>query len=94
MGLLFKIKLNGLDTPECCDTISIPRIGSKAHASRALTNHGSIYFPCEYSGEWVLLFCLTADCKTTLSSEMEDLNAMAKEFEELRSCDCFFCAGT
>jgi peroxiredoxin 2/4 len=40
---------------------SIPRIGDLAPAFRSVTTQGTIYFPADYFGKWVILFCYPGD---------------------------------
>ena len=79
---MFNSKLIGLDTSLCYEKTHEPRIGMRFPAFRAQTKHGSIYFPCECSGKWVILFGLTKDINSDFTHEVESLNLIAKELIE------------
>lgn len=40
---------------------SMPRIGDKAPAFKAITTQGDINFPEDYAGKWVIFFSHPAD---------------------------------
>ena len=40
--------------------VSIPRIGEKAPEFKAVTTQGTINFPNDYKGKWVILFRITS----------------------------------
>jgi peroxiredoxin (alkyl hydroperoxide reductase subunit C) len=62
---------------------SAPRIGDRAPGFRAVTSKGSIYFPSECSGKWVILFVLIKDINSDSTHEVESLNLTAKELLNL-----------
>lgn len=65
---------------------SMPRIGDQAPAFRAVTMQGSIYFPADYFGKWVILFSYPADFHPVSTSEFLTLASMHDDFKAL-NCD-------
>ena len=61
----------------------MPRIGDPAPAFRAATTQGTINFPVDYSGRWIILFSHPADFTPVCTSEFMTFGKMQKEFEEL-----------
>lgn len=61
----------------------MPRIGDPAPAFRAATTQGTINFPVDYSGRWIILFSHPADITPVCTSEFMTFGKMQKEFEEL-----------
>lgn len=64
------------------DTISMPKIGDKAPAFKAVTTQGNIVFPKDYEGKWVILFSHPADFTPVCTSEFMTFASMEKEFNE------------
>lgn len=64
-------------------TNSLPLIGDKAPAFRALTTNGTINFPEDYEGKWVLLFSHPSDFTSVCTTEFMTLASMQEEFDEL-----------
>jgi peroxiredoxin 2/4 len=62
--------------------MSMPRIGEKAPAFTAVTTQGTINFPADYSGEWVILFSHPADFTPVCTSEFMTFANMEKQFEQ------------
>lgn len=63
--------------------VSMPRIGDKAPAFKAVTTQGEIDFPKQYEGSWVILFSHPADFTPVCTSEFMTFANMAEQFEEL-----------
>ncbi len=63
--------------------VSMPRIGDKAPAFKAVTTQGEIDFPKQYEGSWVILFSHPADFTPVCTSEFMTFANMADKFEEL-----------
>lgn len=61
---------------------SMPRIGDKAPEFTAITTQGTINFPQDYSGKWVILFSHPADFTPVCTSEFMTFANMEKQFEE------------
>ncbi len=59
---------------------SIPRIGDKAPAFKAVTTQGEINFPEQYSGSWVILFSHPADFTPVCTSEFMTFASMEEQF--------------
>ncbi|KXB33537.1 antioxidant, AhpC/TSA family [Bacteroidales bacterium KA00251] len=63
--------------------ITMPRIGDKAPAFRAMTTQGIINFPKDFSGKWKILFSHPADFTPVCTTEFMTFTHRAKEFEAL-----------
>lgn len=61
----------------------LPLIGDKAPAFRALSTTGTINFPEDYEGKWVLLFSHPSDFTPVCTTEFMTVAAMQEEFEAL-----------
>jgi len=61
---------------------SMPRIGEKAPAFKAVTTQGEIDFPKQYEGSWVILFSHPADFTPVCTSEFMTFASMEKDFEK------------
>jgi peroxiredoxin (alkyl hydroperoxide reductase subunit C) len=61
-------------------TMTMPRIGDKAPAFKAVTTQGEINFPQEYSGSWVILFSHPADFTPVCTSEFMTFASMEEQF--------------
>jgi peroxiredoxin (alkyl hydroperoxide reductase subunit C) len=64
-------------------THSMPRIGDKAPAFKAVTTQGEIEFPKQYEGSWVILFSHPADFTPVCTSEFMTFATLEPRFEEL-----------
>ncbi len=62
---------------------SMPRIGDYAPAFRAVTTQGTIYFPADYFGKWVILFSYPTDSIPASTSEFKALTTMHEDFKAL-----------
>jgi len=60
--------------------LSMPRIGEKAPAFKAVTTQGEINFPEQYSGSWVILFSHPADFTPVCTSEFMTFASMEDQF--------------
>ncbi len=67
---------NAMNTPN----VSMPRIGEKAPAFKAVTTQGEINFPEQYAGEWVILFSHPADFTPVCTSEFMTFASMEEQF--------------
>ena len=66
------------------DTLNrLPLIGDKAPAFKALTTIGTINFPEDYKGKWVLFFSHPSDFTPVCTTEFMTLASMKDEFAEL-----------
>lgn len=66
------------------DTLNrLPLIGDKAPAFKALTTTGTINFPEDYKGKWVLFFSHPSDFTPVCTTEFMTLASMKEEFAEL-----------
>jgi len=63
--------------------IHIPVIGEKAPSFKADTTQGTITFPDDYQGKWVILFSHPADFTPVCTTEFMTFATMEKEFSEL-----------
>ncbi|HQG44762.1 MAG TPA: redoxin domain-containing protein [bacterium] len=64
------------------EVVSLPRIGDKAPAFKAVTTQGEINFPDQYAGSWVILFSHPADFTPVCTSEFMTFATMEKQFNE------------
>ena len=64
---------------------AMPRIGDLAPAFQAVTTQGTINFPADYKGKWVILFSHPADFTPVCTSEFMTFASMQKEFEALNT---------
>ncbi len=62
---------------------SMPRIGEKAPAFKAVTTQGEINFPDQYAGHWVILFSHPADFTPVCTSEFMTFAHLENKFEEV-----------
>jgi len=62
---------------------TMPRIGDKAPAFKAVTTQGEINFPADYAGKWVILFSHPADFTPVCTSEFMTFAHMEPEFNAL-----------
>lgn len=65
------------------EVFSMPRIGEKAPAFKAVTTQGEINFPADYAGSWVILFSHPADFTPVCTSEFMTFASMEKQFAEV-----------
>lgn len=63
--------------------IPMPRIGDKAPEFKAITTQGSIDFPMDYQGKWVILFSHPADFTPVCTSEFMTFAHREPEFTAL-----------
>lgn len=61
-------------------TFSMPKIGDKAPAFKAVTTQGEIDFPKQYEGSWVILFSHPADFTPVCTSEFMTFASMEEKF--------------
>lgn len=61
----------------------MPRIGEKAPSFEAVTTQGTIHFPEQFKGKWIILFSHPADFTPVCTSEFITFGAMYDEFEAL-----------
>ena len=64
---------------------SMPRIGDQAPEFRAMTTHGKLNFPSDYSGKWKILFSHPADFTPVCTTEFIAFANMQREFEALNT---------
>jgi len=66
------------------DTINrLPLIGDRAPEFRALTTNGTINFPEDYKGKWVLFFSHPSDFTPVCTTEFMTLASMQEEFRAM-----------
>ncbi|MGQ9490684.1 MAG: peroxiredoxin [Anaerolineae bacterium] len=68
---------------EPTQVVSMPRIGDKAPAFKAVTTQGEIDFPAQYAGSWVILFSHPADFTPVCTSEFMTFAVREEEFARL-----------
>jgi peroxiredoxin (alkyl hydroperoxide reductase subunit C) len=67
------------------DTIRMPLIGDPAPAFEAVTTQGTIKFPEDYKGKWVILFSHPADFTPVCTTEFMTFASMIDEFKALNT---------
>ena len=65
------------------EVTTMPRIGEKAPAFKAVTTQGEIDFPKQYEGSWVILFSHPADFTPVCTSEFMTFATLEPKFAEL-----------
>ncbi|GAB4495272.1 MAG: peroxiredoxin [Anaerolineales bacterium] len=70
-----------MDTPET-QIAPMPRIGDPAPAFTAVTTQGTINFPADYSGSWVILFSHPADFTPVCTSEFMTFATLEEKFAQ------------
>ena len=63
----------------------MPLIGDKAPSFEAVTTQGSIKFPEDYAGKWVILFSHPADFTPVCTTEFMTFGSMMDEFKALNT---------
>lgn len=63
--------------------VSMPRIGEAAPHFTAVTTQGTITFPEDYTGKWVILFSHPADFTPVCTTEFITFASLEKNFEAL-----------
>jgi peroxiredoxin (alkyl hydroperoxide reductase subunit C) len=61
---------------------SMPRIGDKAPAFKAVTTQGEINFPQDYEGSWTILFSHPADFTPVCTSEFITFASLEEKFAQ------------
>ena len=61
----------------------LPLIGDKAPAFQALTTNGTIHFPEDYEGKWVLFFSHPSDFTPVCTTEFMIMASMKEEFRDM-----------
>lgn len=81
------IKNNDMQNPEMSQkpANTMPLIGDRAPAFRAMTTQGKVDFPVDYKGSWVVLFSHPADFTPVCTTEFITFAAMAEEFAEMNT---------
>lgn len=65
------------------ETNRLPLIGDKAPAFQALTTNGTVNFPEDYKGKWVLFFSHPSDFTPVCTTEFMTLASMKEEFHAM-----------
>ena len=74
-----------METSNLEQLVTMPRIGDRAPAFKAVTTQGEITFPDQYSGSWVILFSHPADFTPVCTSEFMTFASMEDQFA---NCNC------
>lgn len=67
------------------EVIAMPRIGDDAPSFTAVTTQGTIKFPNDYRGQWVIFFSHPADFTPVCTSEFMTFASMQAEFKSLNT---------
>lgn len=65
------------------DLTRLPLIGDKAPEFTALTTKGTVNFPEDYKGKWVLFFSHPSDFTPVCTTEFMTMASMKEEFREM-----------
>jgi peroxiredoxin (alkyl hydroperoxide reductase subunit C) len=65
------------------EVVTLPLIGDKAPAFKAVTTQGNISFPEDYLGKWVILFSHPADFTPVCTTEFMTFASMQDDFKAL-----------
>lgn len=65
--------------------ITVPALGQKAPSFYAITTNGTINFPQDYKGKWVILFSHPADFTPVCTTEIATFAALHDEFKALNT---------
>ncbi len=63
----------------------MPLIGDEAPSFTAVTTQGTINFPSDYKGKWVILFSHPADFTPVCTTEFMTFGSMMDEFKQLNT---------
>ena len=61
----------------------LPLIGDKAPSFQALTTNGTVNFPKDYKGKWVLFFSHPSDFTPVCTTEFMTMASMKDEFKQM-----------
>ena len=61
----------------------LPLIGDKAPSFQALTTNGTVNFPDDYKGNWVLFFSHPSDFTPVCTTEFMTMASMEEEFRQM-----------
>ena len=61
----------------------LPLIGDKAPSFQALTTNGTVNFPEDYKGKWVLFFSHPSDFTPVCTTEFMTMASMKEEFSQM-----------
>lgn len=64
-------------------SVRLPLLGDKAPSFEAITTQGTIHFPEDYQGKWIIFFSHPADFTPVCTTEFMTFGSMMKEFEDL-----------
>lgn len=67
------------------EVLAMPRIGDKAPSFTAETTQGTINFPEDFKGKWIILFSHPADFTPVCTSEFMTFAKREKEFAKLNT---------
>ena len=67
------------------EVYSLPLIGDQAPAFTANTTQGTINFPEDYKGKWVVLFSHPADFTPVCTTEFMTFASMKEDFAKLNT---------
>lgn len=72
-----------IEVPETI--VQMPRIGDMAPVFKAIMTQGTISFPADYTGKWIILFSHPADFTPVCTSEFMTFATMQPEFDALHT---------
>lgn len=67
------------------NSVSFPLLGTPAPEFSAVTTNGTINFPQDYAGKWVILFSHPADFTPVCTTEFMTFQSMYEEFKALNT---------
>ena len=69
----------------CEQEYKMPLLGDKAPAFEAVTTQGTIHFPEDYKGKWVILFSHPADFTPVCTTEFMTFGTLMDEFKAMNT---------
>ena len=69
-----------MESTNTIQAVTLPRIGDRAPAFKAVTTQGEVNFPNDYAGSWVIFFSHPADFTPVCTSEFMTFASLEEKF--------------